>query len=72
MTAARTAKAYGVKSLKALTEVTGYNIDTLRRMHNDKPLRFKLLCLGSVCDELKVDGVVLREMHDIIERIKEG
>jgi hypothetical protein len=72
MTAAKTAKSYGVKSLKALTESTGYNIDTLRRMHRDKPVRFKLLCLGSVCDELRLDGVVLREMHVIIEQIKEG
>ena len=69
---ASTAKSYGVKSLKALTESTGYNIDTLRRMYKDKPVRFKLLCLGHVCDELKVNGLELRDYYKLREQIKEG
>ena len=70
MTPAATAKTYGVKSLKLLSEVSGYNMDTLRRMHRDKPYRFKLLCLGCVCDELEVDGPRLREVHTLISQIK--
>jgi hypothetical protein len=70
MTAAKEAKTHGIKSLKALTESTGYNIDTLRRMHRDKPLRFKLLCLGHVCHELSIGGVELREYAKLKQTIK--
>lgn len=70
MTPAITAKSHGIKSLKSLSESTGYNIDTLRRMHRDKPHRFKLLCLGSLCDELNVDGPRLREVHGLIDQIR--
>jgi len=72
MTASKEAKAHGVKSLKALTESSGYNIDTLRRMHRDKPHRFKLLCLGHVCDELSIKGFELREYVKLKQSIKEG
>lgn len=72
MTASKTAKDYGVKSLKQLSESTSYNIDTLRRMHRDKPIRFKLLCLGSVCDELSINGLELREYLNLKKQIKEG
>lgn len=56
MAAAKTAKHYGVQSLTALSESSGYNLDTLRRMHNDRPGRFKLMCLGHVCDALGLGG----------------
>ena len=72
MTASREAKIHGVKSLKALAETTAYNIDTLRRMHRDKPDRFKLLCLGHVCDELSIKGLELREYIKLKQSIKDG
>ena len=72
MTASKEAKIHGVKSLKALTETTAYNIDTLRRMHRDKPGRFKLLCLGHVCDELDIRGTELREYVKLKQSIKDG
>ena len=70
MKAAETAKSHGVRSLKSLSESTGFNADTLRRLHRNNPQRYRILCLGSVCDELNVDGQRLREIHALISEIK--
>jgi hypothetical protein len=72
LTAAKQAKLYGAKSLLSLSESVGYNIDTLRRMHRDRPDRFRVLCLGALCVELNVDALQLRELHGIVSQIKGG
>ena len=70
MTPSAQAKAYGAKSLLAVSASSGYNLDTLRRYAKQKPQRFKALCLASVCDELGIDGHVLRDMHKLQQQIR--
>lgn len=52
MTPAQQAKLYGAKSLKAVSEFSELNRDTLRRYHRIKPQKFKALCLACLCDDL--------------------
>ena len=61
MTPAKQAKSYGAESLIAVSGFTGYNLDTLRRYHKNKPERFKALCVACVCDELGLTGQELRD-----------
>lgn len=66
------AKSLGCKSLDQVVEFSGYTIPTLSRMHRDKPRRFEAFCIAAVCDELGVNGKYLRELHSVIQQIKEG
>jgi hypothetical protein len=57
------AKAHGARSLKYVSEFSGYNLDTLRRYSREKPCRFRALCVASVCHELGVSGDWVRAMQ---------
>ena len=69
MTASKTAKNYGAKSLTQVSEFSGYSVDTLSRMNRAKHYRFKALCVAAVCDELGLDGVTVRDLNRIISRL---
>ena len=53
------AKGHGTTMVR-LESFTGYNQDTLRRMHKNKLYRFRALCLGALCDELKLTAEQMR------------
>ena len=60
VTPAKQAKSYGT-TLSAVSEFSGYNLDTLRRYHAGRQKRFKALCVACVCDELGLNGQELRD-----------
>ena len=52
MTPAQQAKSVGLKSLTAVSEITGVSLNTLTNWHKHKPRLFAILLLGCV---LKID-----------------
>ena len=45
------AKELGTTMVK-IERFSEYNQDTLRRMHKNKPDRFKAFCLATLCDDI--------------------
>ena len=60
------AKGLGTTMVK-LESFTGYNQDTLRRMHKNKPERFMALCKGALCDELKLTPEQMRAAKTLLQ-----
>ena len=60
------AKGLGTTMVK-LESFTGYNQDTLRRMHKNKPERFRALCKGALCDELKLTPEQMRAAKTLLQ-----
>lgn len=48
MTAAKSAKEAGLKSLKQASEISGFSPRTLENYYNDQPQKFKVIIDGCV------------------------
>ena len=56
-TAAKAAKAAGLKSLAEVSEITGIGRETLRVWHRDRPRLFDVILAGCVAKKGSGDGV---------------
>lgn len=72
MALAKYSKKAGVKSLKELTELSGFPLSTLRDMYNKHPERFKTVlygCLYRKNNMLEI-SIKIKELSELNDKIK--